>query len=298
MGKREARDLDGGGIPWAGGENLSRKRAAYGFAALAGAFAVAFTLAFLALSSAPVAEVAPQPAVQEAPEDAADRSEWFLGEENFVFLSEGGLRAFESECYSWLLARGMDEGRYVYCCAEDVASEGSTWRAYVRTPHDGRYYLVTYDVDARSFSFEPCAEPPTAAERQKHANESEAALAAAPEGGAEEGAGEVPKGGTDLSEADPSPYDASRNIPVTDASALSEHLPDAAASSLSGAVAEYAAMRGFSTAPEMCSVYPDSFRDLDGKTAFEVLCFAPDRSAVRLSVEYDPAIEMFGMSLI
>lgn len=298
MGKREARDLDGGGIPWTGGGSPSRKRAAYGFAALAGTVAVAFTLAFLALSSAPVAEVAPQPAAQEAPEEAADRSEWFLGAENFAFLSESGLRAFERECYSWLLAQGMDEGRYVYCCAEDVASEGSTWRAYVRTPHDARYYLVTYDVDERSFSFEPCAEPPSVAERQKHADESEAALAAAPEGDADEGASRIPEGGTDLSEADPSPYDASRNIPVTDASALSEHLPDAAASSLSGAVAEYAAMRGFSTAPEMCSVYPDSFRALDGKTAFEVLCFAPDRSAVRLSVEYDPAIEMFGMSLI
>lgn len=298
MGRRKASGLDDGGILWADDGSPSKKRAAYGLAALAGTVAVAFTLAFLALSSAPVAEVAPQPAAQEAPEDEADRSEWFLGTENFAFLSESGLRAFERECYSWLLAHGMEEGRYVYCCAEDISSEGSTWRAYVRTPHDARYYLVTYDVDARSFSFEPCAEPPSVAERQKHADESEAALAAAPEGGGEAGASEAPEGGADLSATEPSLYDASRNVSVTDVPALSEHLPDEAASSLADAVEEYASMRGFATERAMCSVYPDSFRALDGKTAFEVLCFAPDRSAVRLSVEYDPSTDMFGMSLI
>lgn len=295
--RRRERGQGGEGVPWADGGSPWRKRLAYGLAALAGTIAVAFTLAYLALSSAPVAEVVPQPAAQEAAEGAPDRSEWFLGTENLSFLSESGLRAFESECYAWLLARGMDEGRYVYCCAEDVTSEGSTWRAYVRTPHDARYYLVAYDVEERSFSFEPSGEPPTLAARQKSKDESEAALSAAPEGGGSKET-EAPEGGTDLTPGTPSPYDASRNIPVSDAAALSERLPVEAASTLGEAIAEYARMRGFATSPEMCSVYPDSFGTTGGKTAFEVLCLAPDRSAVRLSVEYDPAREMFGMSLI
>lgn len=293
---RRGSDAGGGGLPWEERTSPGRRRAAYGLAAVAGAIAVAATLSFLAASPAP--EGAPAPAAQAAPEEGADRSQWFLGEENFPFLSDEGLRAFESSCYAWLLAQGMDEGRYVYCCAEDVSSEGSAWRAYVRTPHDSRYYLVTYDVAGRSFAFEASGEPPTLAARQKHANESEAALAASSAGGEEEGpdsGGEEPGGGR---EEPASPYDASRNIPVTDADALRAHLPDEAAAALPEAVEEYARMREFSTQPGMCSVYPDSFGEQGGLTVFEVLCFDEDRRAVRLSVEYDPSVEMFGMSLI
>lgn len=212
-----------------------------------------------------------------------DYSGSFYGEENWSFMSEESLLAFESSFYPWLLERGLEDGAYVYLHSEDIACEDGVWQAYARTPVDDAYYKVTFDASTKELTFEKVMTPEFAKRAESERIEVQV-----------ESGNEVSR---QDSEAPADRRDASQNIPIDDADAFASKLPAKAASALPGIIVEYAAGKGVETTPALCSIYPSSIKASGQAVSFEVLAYDPQKNAYVISADYDETADRFGLSI-
>lgn len=217
-------------------------------------------------------------------EDVQDLSENFYGEENWSFMSEDSLRIFEESFYTWLLENGLEDGAYVYLHGEDIACDDGIWAAYARTPIDDAYYKVTFDASTKEMTFEEVLEP-------------DFAKRAASERTEIEGAAEQPLVSPQDSDAPPDRRDASSNIPLDDAAALSSRLPARAAESLPQIIVEYAADKGVETSPALCSIYPASIQSAGHAVSFEILMYDTQKMGYVISADFDEESNRFGFAM-
>lgn len=259
------------------------RRGAPSWAAAVAALAAAAAL-FAYGASASCSSDAPQPP-SEMPagagraEDSAS-SDKFFGTQNWGFMGEDSMAAFQSGFYAWLLEGGLEDGAYVYLHGEDVSCEDGVWTAYARTPVDDAYYRVRFDASTKDVSYEECAKPAFAQRAESERVEMEAPAAEAGD-----------------ADAPPDKRDSSANIALDDAAALKARLGERAGGALPSVIAEYASGKGIETAPALCSVYPASIARDGGILRFDVLIYDAQKNGYAVSADYDEAADRFGFAL-
>ncbi|WP_276666819.1 hypothetical protein [Senegalimassilia anaerobia] len=216
--------------------------------------------------------------------DVQDFSENFYGEENWAFMSEESLTVFEETFYPWLLERGLEDGVYVYLHSEDIVCDDGIWAAYARTPIDDAYYKVTFDAATKEMTFEEVLEPDFAKRAESERTEIEGAV-------------EHPPVSPQDSDAPTDRRDASSNIPLDDAAALSSKLPARAAESLPQIIVEYAAGKGVETSPALCSIYPASIQSTGNAVSFEMLMYDTQKMGYVISADFDEESNRFGFAM-
>ena len=112
-----------------------------------------------------------------------------------------------------------------------------------------------------------------------------------------EGAVEQPPVSPQDSGAPPDRRDASSNIPLDDAEALSSKLPARAAESLPQIIVEYAADKGVETSPALCSIYPASIQSAGHAVSFEILMYDTQKMGYVISADFDEESNRFGFAM-
>ncbi len=217
-----------------------------------------------------------------APAEAADdHSEMFYGTANWPFMTDESMTRFQSSFYEWLLDGGLAEGSYVYLHSEGVECDDGVWTAYARTPVDDAYYKVRFNAQTKETAYESVLAPEFA--QQQSDTREEAA---------------VPSEQQDRPEdATSDRRDASHNIAVDDTSSLRTLMPERAAETLPTIIREYAASKGLSTSPALCSVYPSSVTTEGAVTRFQVLMYDDAKRGYLIDADYDAGSDRFGLSL-
>lgn len=204
----------------------------------------------------------------------------FYGASNWAFMTDETLSRFERSFYGWLLDGGLPSGSYVYLHSEDIECVDGIWRAYARTPIDDTYYLVRFDAQTKETSYEAVNEPEFARQQQSVREEAQAPSEQEPE-----------------LETPSDRRDASRNVSLDDANGLRACMPERAAETLPGIICEYAASKGLSTSPALCSVYPESITAEGAVTCFSVLMYDEQKRGYIIEADYDAGSDRFGLSL-
>lgn len=205
----------------------------------------------------------------------------YYGTANWPFMTDETLTRFEDSFYEWLLDGGLSEGSYVYLHSEEVQCEDGVWSAYARTPVDDAYYKIRFDAQTKETSYEAVLAPEFAS--QSAAAREEASAASEQQEQSEDASSDR--------------RDASRNIAVDDTASLRALMPERAAETLPTIIREYAASKGLSTSPALCSVYPSSATTEGAVTRFQVLMYDDAKRGYLIDADYDAGSDRFGLSL-